>query len=126
MCGEQESQEALCEHIRYVVRSHALDQGHDVVPYEIQYEIASDVNVPCKFSIDEIVRNLDASHIVLPDHSRFGLLVPKSLQHCPEVDDLLSSHAGGDVLCRAQSDAILVFGLPGYRCFVQREHVSCD
>eukprot|EP00961_Rhodomonas_salina_P101298 1363329-Rhodomonas_salina.1 len=114
MCGERGSLEALCESIRDIVSSRALDQGHDVVPYEIPYKIASDVNVPSKFSIDGIVRNLNASRGVLPDHHRFGLLVPKSSQHCPEVDDLLSCNAGGDVLGlrRAQSDAILAFGLP--------------
>eukprot|EP00961_Rhodomonas_salina_P005227 70667-Rhodomonas_salina.1 len=84
MCGELGSREALCESISDVVRSRALDQGHDVVQYEVSYKVTSDVNVPSKFSIDGVVRNLDASSVVLPDHCRFGLLVPKSLQHCPE------------------------------------------
>eukprot|EP00961_Rhodomonas_salina_P110608 1488382-Rhodomonas_salina.1 len=121
MCGERGSREALCESICNVVRSSTFDQGQDIIPYEVSYKVTSDVNVPRKFSIDRVVRNLDASCIVLPDHHRFGLLVPKSSQHRQEVDDLLSRHAGSDVLClsRAQSDAILAFCLPGHRRVVE-------
>eukprot|EP00961_Rhodomonas_salina_P151118 2034819-Rhodomonas_salina.1 len=61
MCGERGSREAVCESIRNVVRSRALDQGHDVILHEVSYKVTSDVNVPCKFTIDGVVRDLDAS-----------------------------------------------------------------
>eukprot|EP00961_Rhodomonas_salina_P244354 3302258-Rhodomonas_salina.1 len=86
------------------------------------------VDVSRQFAIHWVVRDLDASCIVLPHDRGAHLLVPKSSKHRSEVDDLLSCHAGCNVLgfSRAKRHTILTLGLPRHWRVVHRQNVAGD
>ena len=114
MCLPRRLGKALSEHIRDIVCSSTLHKLHHAVSYEVPDEIASHVNVPGEIVIYRIFRNLNAGGIILPDLGGIQLFDSKSSQHCSEVHNLLSTHAGCDILSLrgAESDTVLVFCLP--------------
>eukprot|EP00961_Rhodomonas_salina_P107244 1443885-Rhodomonas_salina.1 len=50
-----------------VVCSSTLDQNHNLVPDQVQHIVPTSVNVPSKLAVYQVVGNLNAGHVVLPD-----------------------------------------------------------
>eukprot|EP00961_Rhodomonas_salina_P063149 848464-Rhodomonas_salina.4 len=109
--------ETLSKSVRHVERSCSLDHNKDSVAHQVPHKVPPHVDVTRELAVDLVVRNCDARRVVLPHHRGLGLLISKSSQHRTEVYNLLTSHAGGDILrlCGAQRHTILTLRLPRNR-----------
>eukprot|EP00961_Rhodomonas_salina_P216851 2929541-Rhodomonas_salina.1 len=65
---ERRARQALGQCVSYVERASTLDQRQHCVAHQIQHEVAPDVDVMRELPVHQVVHNLDARHVVLPDN----------------------------------------------------------
>eukprot|EP00961_Rhodomonas_salina_P024119 324580-Rhodomonas_salina.1 len=66
--------QALGQRVSHVERASSLDQSQHRVAYQVADEIAQHINVVCELPVHQVILDLNARRIVLPDNRRLRLL----------------------------------------------------